>query len=247
MILGFVTGCIPQLQQALFSSGGALRFLGAALETLGIASNSISTMVVAASLVSPREEEPSEQCNNDEEETSQEETHVEETQVEETHVEETQVEEIHEESPIMSDPNFGPHHLRRRSSIQGLQQSIRRGSARIMSTVPRSTPEMRRLLLWFTLSRLIVSPGIVVAAIVGLDYAGVLENVPDLAQLVVIINAAVPGALIVAVLLQSKPELAEMAAVVAKVYLPSYLLSIVTIAAWTALGLWIALPDEKKR
>jgi hypothetical protein len=74
-----------------------------------------------------------------------------------------------------------------------------------------------------------------------------LENVPDLAKLVVIINAAVPGALIVAVLLQSKPELAEMAAVVAKVYLPSYLLSIVTIAAWTALGLWIALPDEKKR
>lgn len=237
MILGFVTGCIPQLQQALFSSGGALRFLGAALETLGIASNSMSTMVVAASLVSPREEEPSEQSNNDEEETSQEETHV----------EETQGEEIHEESPIMSDPNFGPHHLRRRSSIKRFQQSIRRGSARIVSTVPRSTPKMRRLLLWYTLSRLIVSPGIVVAVIVGLDYGGVLENVADLAKLVVIINAAVPGALIVAVLLQSKPELAEMAAVVAKVYLPSYLLSIVTIAAWTALGLWIALPDEKKR
>jgi auxin efflux carrier family protein len=199
-------------------------------------------MVVAASLVSPREEEPSEQCNNDEEETSQEETHV-----EETNIEETQVEEIHEESPIMSDPNFGPHHLRRRSSINHFQQSIRRGSARIVSTVPRSTPKMRRLLLWYTLSRLIVSPGIVVAVIVGLDYGGVLDNVPDLAKLVVIINAAVPGALIVAVLLQSKPELAEMAAMVAKVYLPSYLLSIVTIAAWTALGLWIALPDEKKR
>ena len=237
MILGFVTGCIRQLQQALFSSGGALRFLGAALETLGIASNSLSTLVVAASLVSPREEEPSEHCNDDEEASSQEETHV----------EEAQVEEIHEESPIMSDPNFGPHHLRRRSSIERFRQPIRRGSARIASTVPHFTPEMRRLLLWFTLSRLIVSPGIVVAAIVGLDYGGVLGNVPDLAKLVVIINAAVPGALIVAVLLQSKPELAKMAAVVAKVYLLSYLLSIITIAAWTALGLWIALPDEKKR
>ena len=53
MILGFVTACIPPLQKALFQGGGSLRFLGSALETLGSASTSLNTIVVAASLVPP--------------------------------------------------------------------------------------------------------------------------------------------------------------------------------------------------
>jgi len=55
---------------------------------------------------------------------------------------------------------------------------------------------------------------------------------------------ATPGFLMVAVLLKSNPSLSDSAAAVAQVYLPSYLLSIVTIAAWTALGLYVTLPDE---
>ena len=85
-----------------------------------------------------------------------------------------------------------------------------------------------------------------VLAIVGLDCSGVLASsgVPDLAKLVLIVNSSVPGALIVVVLLKSNPDLHETAGVVAKVYFPTYILSIVTIAAWTAVGLLVSIPDE---
>jgi auxin efflux carrier family protein len=91
---------------------------------------------------------------------------------------------------------------------------------------------------------LIVTPALVVATILSLNcYTGLLDGVPNLAKLVVMVNSGLPGALIVVVLLKSNPVMADSAAAVAKVYLPTYLLSIVTIAAWTTLGLWITLPD----
>ena len=103
------------------------------------------------------------------------------------------------------------------------------------------------MLLWFVLSRLFVAPALVVGTIVGLDCGGssFLRGVPNLAKLVVIINSCLPGALIVVVLLKSNPSLSETAAAVAQMYLPSYLLSIVSIAGWTALGLYVTLPDEE--
>lgn len=246
-------------------------------------------MVVAASLVSPSQEQneaedensvtntavtpATEHCDDEEEDdeaTSDESSHPRDEEEgvpdSDTNVSDTQEtqdepssqhtqEELHHsspldnddilqhESPIMSDPNFGPNQLRRRSSVYRFQQSVRRRSRRILSRPTRSTCEMRKLLVWFTLSRLIVTPGIVVGLVVALDYANLWQG-PDLAKLVVIINAALPGALIVVVLLKSQPSMAETASVVAKVYFPSYLLSIITIAAWTALGLWISLPSD---
>jgi hypothetical protein len=98
--------------------------------------------------------------------------------------------------------------------------------------------------LWFIMTRLVVSPAVVTAALAGLDCGGYLSGVPALAKLVVLINACLPGALIVVVLLKSNPALSDTAAAVAKVYLPSYLLSIVTIAAWTAVGLLVTIPGE---
>jgi predicted permease len=222
MALGFITACIPPLQRALFEAGGPLRFLGSAVETLGSASSSISTMVVAASLVPPRPQV----VENDET-------------------------PVLDENPAMTDPNFGPYQRRqsrRASSLRSFREfrrSVRSGSIRLLQAVPRSTPEMIRLHLWFGLSRLIVTPAVVVGLIVAMDCGGgLLSQVPNLAKLVIIINSALPGALIVVVILKSKEEMAETAAAVAKVYLPSYLVSIVTIAAWTTVGMWITLPDK---
>lgn len=148
--------------------------------------------------------------------------------------------------PIMSDPNFGPVQ-RRQSSMLRLRRSVSRGSNRIWQSLRHHEPtgELRRVLLWFCLSSLVVAPALVVLTIVALDcYSAALDGVPNLAKLVVIINSCLPGALIVVVLLKSNPAMADSAAAVAKVYLPTYLLSIVTIAAWTTLGLWITVPDE---
>lgn len=117
---------------------------------------------------------------------------------------------------------------------------------RMIQAVPRSPPEMMRLHVWFCLSRLVLTPAFVVALILALDCSSeLLSGVPNLAKLVIIVNAALPGALIVIVLLKSNEEMAETAAAVAKIYLPSYLISIFTIAGWTAVGLWVTLPDSE--
>ena len=142
----------------------------------------------------------------------------------------------------MSDPNFGTLRYRRKSSI--VLQSLRRQSTKIVSSLRRSNPQLRKLHIWFTLSRLVLSPALICGILIGLECGGLLHGVPPLAKLVVVINSALPGALIVVVLLKSNPALAETAAVVAKVYLTSYILSIVTLAAWTVVGLWISIPHD---
>lgn len=263
MMLGFITACIPPLQNALFSPGGAIRFMGAALETLGEASSPIATMVVAASLVPPGEKESDEESSEpmqvlpstDVESSNtpppaelsidalkcSNETIVAPTQQnDELSTTERTQPALPDESPIMSDPNFGT--LRYRHSL--VVQSLQRRSTSIVSKMRRSDPQMRKLHIWFILSRLILAPAIICVLMMGLDCGGLLSTVPPLAKLVVIVNAALPGALIVVVLLKSNTALSDTAAVVAKVYLPSYLFSIVTIAAWTAVGLWISIPNE---
>lgn len=228
MLLGFITACIPPLQQALFSQGGALRFIGSAIETMGDASSSISTMVVAASLVPNK-------IVAEEQETLE--------MSEENDAAEPEVEDPSTiESPIMSDPNFGPR--QRDSSIRNMTMVVRRRSSLIMDRIKRSDHDMMRLHVWFMLSRLILTPAIISGGLVALDCSGALTGIPNLSKLVVVVNAALPGALIVVVLLKSQPALSESANVVAKVYLPSYMLSIVTIAAWASVGLYISVPQE---
>jgi predicted permease len=218
---GIITGFIPPLKSALFEPGGALRFIGDAVQTLGRASSPISTMVVAASLVPP----PTDAPNNNDQPPSTTSANEQEEQ----------------DNPIMGDPNFGP---RRRRTLLQVGTSMRQLSTKwLLASKPRSSPEQRRMLLWFCLSRLILSPALVVGCLLGLDSFGLLQGVPPLSKLVVVINASLPGALMVVVLLKSQPALADCAAAVAQVYLPTYLISILTIAAWTSVGMWISLPD----
>jgi hypothetical protein len=234
MVLAFITACIPPLQRALFEPGGSLRFLGSAVEALGTASSPISTMVVAASLVPP------EPLQND--------SGISERQLND----ENDSTPVFDEQPGMTDPNFGPYRRpasrnRRPSRFRELRRSLRSSSMRILQAVPRSSPEMRRLHVWFILSRLVVAPAVVVGLLLAFDCSSsnLLNSVPNLAKFVIVVNASLPGALIVVVLLKAQEECAETAAAVSKVYLPSYLLSIVTIAAWCAVGLWITIPDEE--
>ncbi|GKY94977.1 hypothetical protein MPSEU_000462300 [Mayamaea pseudoterrestris] len=223
LALGIVTGCIGPLRNALFTQGGALRFIGSALESLGQASSPITTIVVAASLV-PEPVSPASTSTSDDNGVNADDDS-----------------QSMEESPIMSDPTVGPQHLRRRSSIIRFKQSIRNSSTLLLGG--RSNPELRKQLIWFTLNRLLLAPALVTGVLMGFDCGGLLGGIPDLAKLVIIVNACVPGAFIVVVVLKQKEEMAELAEVVARVYLPTYLLSIVTVAGWTALGLWLTLPD----
>jgi len=226
MLAGFVTGCIPPLQQALFDEGGPLRFLGSSVETLGMASSPLSTLIAAASLVPPTRENST---------TTTE--HESDRMDENAPREEEEVEE--DESPIMSDPQFGPLDHRRRRSIQRFAQSIREGAENVAKKVTRTRSDTLRLLAWFVASRLVLSPAIVTAVIMVLDGTGLLDDVPPMAKLVVLVNSCLPGAQMIVVLLKSQEELADSAQAVAAVYLPSYLISCVTIAAWSSIGLWL--------
>ena len=99
--------------------------------------------------------------------------------------------------------------------------------------------------VWFCLSRLIITPGIVFALLVWLDcsmpFFGVY--VPHMSKLVLLLNSCLPGALTVVVFLKSE-GFADTAEDVVRVYLPSYLLSVFTIAGWASLGLLISVPRE---
>jgi hypothetical protein len=148
----------------------------------------------------------------EEEESSSSSTHINPVQAETAQPPPPQEEVEPPVNSAMTDPNFGPYQLqslqqgrglrqRHRSSLTDIRQSVATSSRRWMQAipVPRSTPEMRRLHIWFCLSRLIATPALVTAIIVALDCGQVLGQVPDLAKLVVILNSALPGALIVVV------------------------------------------------
>ena len=109
-------------------------------------------------------------------------------------------------------------------------------SIKALAAIRKPTTRMHA---WFIVSRLIVSPAIVCLIVLGMDCGGLLDGVPSMAKMVVIVNSGLPGAQIVVLTLKAK-GLSDSATIVAMVYLPSYLLSIITIAGWTSLGLAIS-------
>lgn len=301
LVLGFVTACIVPLKSVLFDAGGALRFLGSSLESLGQASVPLSNLVAAASLVESVNLPVATQPNNDlanadvehpaplppesrsaladqlpastndgEEGVELEEAPAVPLQLDGTKERTGEIrqrvvtsdpstlpenmlladpavtKDMLSDNPIMSDPNYGPFRGqgRRSSDVSLWKQSLRRTSTQLVRAFPRSTPETRRIVLWFTLSRMVLAPAAVIGILIGLECSQLLSGIPALAKLVVIVTASTPGALIVVVLLQLKVELADTAAAVAKVYLPTYLIGIFTITAWTIVGLFLTLPDE---
>ena len=211
LILGFITACIPPLRDQLFSSGGGLRFLGSALESLGYASASIGTLVVAASLVH-------EACDDVP------------PVVDSTELRPSEMDSSTEHSQQHSSRNM-------RETMRSRRSSLSQMSIRAMAAISRRKPTIR-MHAWFIFSRLIVSPAIVCLIVLGMDCGGILDGIPRMAKMVVIVNSALPGAQIVILSLKAK-GLSDSASIVAQVYLPSYLLSIVTLAVWTSIGLMI--------
>ena len=241
IIAGFVTGCIPPLQRAMFENEGALRFLGGALETLGRASSPMSTMVVAASLAGapPAFEDKKDEAQRDQEISPESPSeHLETRQGPQT----IPAYSVTESTLVIDAPRV----RRRPSGFESLRKSFRQHSVNLFKLERPQNLEQTRLLVWFILSRLVVTPCLVVALILSLECSSssLLDNVPGIAKLILIVNSSLPSALVVVVLLKSNDAMMDAAAAVARVYLPSYLLSIFSIAGWTALGLYITLPGD---
>ena len=90
--------------------------------------------------------------------------------------------------------------------------------------------------MWQILSRLFITPAIVYLILIKLDCSGALDGIPSIAKLVLLINSALPGALVVVVILKAE-GLTDAAAAVSKTYLPTYALSVFTLAMWSSVGL----------
>jgi hypothetical protein len=248
MVLGFITACIPPLRDALFEAGGALRFFGSAMESLGTASSSVGTIVVAASLVHQSNDADvvEDQIVGDESSALPTACSDEAHRIEIDTVPSTR-QRITNDDCAAANENIMPcngrrESLHRRSSISQISSAVRRRSSLALLAIRRRKPTLR-MHAWFIASRLILAPAFICALIVAMDCGGILSDIPDLAKMVVIVNAGLPGAQLVVITLKSK-GLTDSASIVAKVYLPSYLLSAFTIAAWTSVGLLLSIPDE---
>jgi hypothetical protein len=221
LILGFITACIPPLRDQLFSSGGGLRFLGSALESLGYASASIGTLVVAASLVHEASDDVPPVVDSTELRLPSE------------------MDSIHDRGHSSGTEHSQQHSSRNmRETMRSRRSSLSQMSIRALAAISRRKPTIR-MHAWFIFSRLIVSPAIVCLIVLGMDCGGILDGIPRMAKMVVIVNSALPGAQIVILSLKAK-GLSDSASIVAQVYLPSYLLSIVTLAVWTSIGLMLS-------
>ena len=192
MALGFITACIPPLSNALFSSGGALRFLGSALESLGRASASVGTLIVAASLVHQAAEKNDTPQINQNIALSQ----TSELGIPLTAEENTTRRRVHGQESDSNDEEQQEQSTDLRSVMRRKRSSISQMSMRAMDAIRRRKPTIQ-MHAWFIFSRLIVTPAIVCLLIIAMDCGGVLDkmNGPELAmaKMVIIVNSCLPG------------------------------------------------------
>jgi len=233
LILGFIVSCIEPLQRALFDNGRSLRVIGSALESLSNAGTTFATIVVAASLVT-RKKDANRVENEDSDQDSGERDDILGSTMN-TNIERTDEKEDAEmiiETPKNEESNSA------KTYVKDCQEKKSPIIARFKSVDGKTW----RICIWQILSRLLVTPAIVFALLLRLDCSGFLDTIPHIAKLVLLINSAVPGALVVVVILKAE-GLTEEAAAVSKTYLPSYTFSVFTLAMWSSLGLMAFRPD----
>jgi cbb3-type cytochrome oxidase subunit 3 len=247
---GLITALIGPLQAALFAPGGALRFVGSAIESLAAALPSVATMITAASLIVPPNPIPVSDDGDDSSDNGDKKKrrwasfwplfwlkHDDDVNA-------------------VYDPNFAeinvaeekPQQRRQRPSLARMrQESVRLGSQvkrQALLALRRPTWKMHA---WFNVTRLVITPAIVCGILIGLDCGtSLFDTIPHLAKLVIIVNSSVPPAMLVILSLKSE-GMSESATVVSKLFTSSYLLSVISIAGWAAMGLMLSLPDDDGR
>lgn len=208
LILAFATACIKPLQDALFVPGGALRVIGSTLESLSSAGATIATMVVAAALADDSD-------TNDETEHSNNENWNNEN-----------LEGNQDHDKELSSATNNNEDVEKEMLVEA--QQITTNFFRKIIKHPTF-----KVQVWHVLSRLFVTPAVIFAILLKIDC---IVEISNIAKLVLLINSSLPGALIVVVLLKAN-GCTKAASIVSQTYLPSYTLSVVTIAAWASIGM----------
>ena len=246
---GLITALIAPLQAALFAPGGALRFVGSAIESLAAALPSVATMITAASLIVPPDPVV---VNNTSGDPTEEDEDGDKRKKKWASFWPLSWLKQDGGANAIYDPNYADGNVergeewatdrqRRRSSLARMRRaSIRLGS---QSLVVMRSPTVK-MHLWFNITRLVITPAIVCAILIGLDCSTSLFNtVPHLSKLVVLLNSSIPPAMLVVLSLKSE-GMSESASVVSKLFTSSYILSVFTIAGWASVGLMLSIPDD---
>lgn len=238
MLLGFFTSCIGPMQRALFDTGGSLRVIGSALESLSNAGTTFATIIVAASLVKKGEEhyldEAPDGSTGDLGEEREEPISCSDKECVVDISANNLDEDVNRErnNEVLDDTENA-------ETIESLNGGTR---GRVILTTPPKYEDIK-ISIWQVSSRLLVTPGIVLFLLMQLECWGMLGSIPNIAKLVLLINSAVPGALVVVVILKAE-GLACEAAAVSNTYLFSYAISVVTLAVWSSIGLFVFRPGS---
>jgi len=247
---GLITALIGPLQAALFAPGGALRFVGSAIESLAAALPSVATMITAASLIVPPNPIPVSDNSDDSADNGDKKKR--------RWASFWPLSWLKQDDDVNAvyDPNFAeinvaeekPQQRRQRPSLARMrQESVRLGSqVKRQSLLALRSPTFL-MHVWFNVTRLVITPAVVCGILIGLDCGtSLFDTIPHLEKLVIIVNSSVPPAMLVILSLKSE-GMSESAAVVSKLFTSSYLLSVISIAGWAAMGLMLSLPDDDGR
>eukprot|EP00559_Dactyliosolen_fragilissimus_P001333 CAMPEP_0184867338 /NCGR_PEP_ID=MMETSP0580-20130426/26115_1 /TAXON_ID=1118495 /ORGANISM="Dactyliosolen fragilissimus" /LENGTH=560 /DNA_ID=CAMNT_0027367563 /DNA_START=270 /DNA_END=1952 /DNA_ORIENTATION=- len=282
LLLGFITACIEPLRNALFQPGGALRFFGATVETLGKAGSTFANIIAAASLAvetghghghghghEQDHDHPNDPNNNQNKNFNS--NHIKNNNNNHTinnpqgpnehlDLENNQKEDQehnnnnnltcnqqHKETTshptcIQNVPS-GETTITKAKTSNIIRSKWNNWSRIILISLHNINTNTLRIHIWYILSKLILTPAIVCAILVSMDCGGLLNNIPSIAKPLILINSAVPGALVVVVILKSH-DLSHSASAISKIYLSSYILSVFTIAAWAVCGLILSIPSQ---
>ncbi len=215
LLLSFATACIKPLQDALFQPGGVLRVIGSTLESLTSAGATMATIVVAAALADDSNDELNTVTNHGSSES-----------------ENDGAEKQHDnDNDLTGDEEVLPPVESDMENSFIIQRGDRQNSNDCFHTIIQH-PTFK-IQVWHVVSRLFVTPAVILGILLSLDC---IVTISPIARLVLLVNSCLPGALIVVVVLKAN-GCTKAASIVTQTYLPSYTLSVVTIAAWASVGM----------
>ncbi len=211
-----------------------MRVIGSALEALAAAGATFATIVVAAAL-SPRHVEHETDESIDEMVSMVEATrHADYEQRSfndsESHEDMSEIESLPDSAKVQHSEKKEDHHVGMISTRCWLSCTSIRDSFQNLSS------DDLKIYIWQITSRLLVTPAVVYLILIKLDCSGMLDDVPPIATIVLLINSALPGALVIVVILKAE-GLEDAATTVSKTYLPTYIISVLTVAMWASIGL----------
>ena len=237
LIIAFVTACIEPLQKAMFQPGGMLRVIGSTLEALTSAGATFATIVVAAALANNDDKDEGENILDNTSRASEckREDNISSCSFgDEDEKCETDVLPLRKSDPSTNENNDISVELSNKNIDHDKASSILPTKTRLLQTLSKiQNHPTFKVQVWHVMSRLFVTPAVVFGMLMKMSC---FFYISPIGRVILLVNSAVPGSLIVVVILNAQ-GLTKAASMISQTYLPSYTLSVITITIWATIGM----------